>query len=620
MYRYELDGLRAFAILVVLINHAHSSWLPGGYLGVDCFFVISGYVVTSSWSKHSSHDARSFYERRLRRLQPALLLMLVISVALSIPAGLISSQHSAAALGSIFGASNLILLSQSLDYFGSSAATNPFTHTWSLGVEEQFYLLFPFLSKKKTWQTGLFLASIVLWLILQINHQEAAFYLMPARIWELSIGILLFTCEDSLPKKSSLSWIGLLAMATAISLPLELQVTGTLLAAGGTSLLLIGLRPMSKIKIFFSSEILVYIGKRSYGLYLWHWPLLVISRTLLPGYSWQNTMIPLSATLLLSWASYKWVEHPIRGKKWGFIIFIPIMAASTALIVFINNRQLKLTTKTNYDNFARQHQVKLELQPCHSSSNSDALNQCLPSAETSSKQRIILIGDSHAAHMRPTFEITQYSFKQLTDRNLPNLWLGGICKEPAYCFTNEKFLHQLKNSLTKNSLVILGISPRRLSGPVRNKEEAKDRASHLYKSISNLALSIQEKDSKLLLLGGLPQINCPKGQSFQSFFNRGGAAAVDQACSPSKAWAQEKNKVQDDVYQSLALKYPKTIKVLNLFELTCKYTQCSLIDEKGDLLFWDELAHLTPSGLKKVYSSVQSEAYRALSYADNWTP
>ena len=142
-YRTELDGLRALAVIAVLVNHAKSSWLPSGYLGVDSFFVLSGYVVARSWFSHQNQTSGLFYVRRLRRLQPALVTMLLGSFLLSWPTGLLSSSNTSTGLASLVGLSNLSLLSQSLDYFGANAAENPFTHTWSLAVEEQFYLLFP---------------------------------------------------------------------------------------------------------------------------------------------------------------------------------------------------------------------------------------------------------------------------------------------------------------------------------------------------------------------------------------------------------------------------------------------------------------------------------------------
>ena len=188
-YRPEIDGLRAFAVVAVIINHFNKDILPGGYLGVDIFFVISGYVITSSLFGRPSKDFKDFisgfYERRIKRLVPALsVFVLITSIAICLfnpSPGLLLRTG----ITSLFGLSNLYLLKQSTDYFAQSTELNVFTHTWSLGVEEQFYILFPFLiwlsgfGRNKNGARNLFLgigaltiASLVVFLYLyQTNHK-----------------------------------------------------------------------------------------------------------------------------------------------------------------------------------------------------------------------------------------------------------------------------------------------------------------------------------------------------------------------------------------------------------------------------------------------------------------
>jgi peptidoglycan/LPS O-acetylase OafA/YrhL len=154
IYRPEIDGLRAFAVVAVIINHFNSDRLPGGYLGVDIFFVISGYVITASLATRQAHSLTNFllgfYGRRIKRLLPALLVCISITSLLLCLVDPNPAVRLGVAWRSLFGFSNITLYNLATDYFSSATEINPFTHTWSLGVGEQFYLLFPFL----VWWSG----------------------------------------------------------------------------------------------------------------------------------------------------------------------------------------------------------------------------------------------------------------------------------------------------------------------------------------------------------------------------------------------------------------------------------------------------------------------------------
>ena len=202
--------LRAFAVVAVIINHFNKDLLPSGYLGVDIFFAISGYVITSSLANRKSKNfwdfITEFFERRIKRLVPALVVFVLITSILICLFNPDPKLALRSGITSLFGLSNLYLFKQSTDYFAQSTELNPFTHTWSLGVEEQFYLLFPFLiwfsgfgRQAKNGARNLFLwigtltvISLTGFIYLYQSNQPAAYFLMPPRFWEMATGCLVF--------------------------------------------------------------------------------------------------------------------------------------------------------------------------------------------------------------------------------------------------------------------------------------------------------------------------------------------------------------------------------------------------------------------------------------------
>ncbi|MEO0409886.1 MAG: acyltransferase, partial [Cyanobacteria bacterium P01_A01_bin.135] len=204
-YRPEIDGLRAVAVVAVIINHINKPVLPSGYLGVDIFFVISGFVITASLAGRRSENfadfITGFYTRRIKRLIPALIFFVVIVGLLICLFNPDPEPSLTTGIAALFGLSNIYLYSQAVDYFATTTELNVFTHTWSLGIEEQFYFLFPLI----IWLTGfsqarkhsarylfvaigaLSTASLILFIHLYQQNQPAAYFLMPSRFWEVGV-------------------------------------------------------------------------------------------------------------------------------------------------------------------------------------------------------------------------------------------------------------------------------------------------------------------------------------------------------------------------------------------------------------------------------------------------
>ena len=338
-YRLEIDGLRAFAVIAVIINHFNKDILPNGYLGVDIFFVISGYVITSSLADRKSKNLidflTGFYKRRIKRLIPALIFFVVLSSIFICFFNFYPTTILRTGISSLFGLSNLYLIRRVTDYFAQSAELNIFTHTWSLGVEEQFYILFPFL----VWFTGfgrqtkkgsrnlflsvLFLAicSLISFIFLYSKDQTLAYFSMPTRFWEISTGCLLFITlkwknkiiQNIQELPPIFPFLGILIV---LFLPNSYAVLSTVGIVLLTAILISCLRPSTGLFVFLTQKRITYIGLISYSLYLWHWGILAISRWTV-GVHWWSIPFQVGLIYLFSACSYKYIETPLRTKNWS---------------------------------------------------------------------------------------------------------------------------------------------------------------------------------------------------------------------------------------------------------------------------------------------------------------
>lgn len=336
-YRPEIDGLRSVAVLAVIIYHADSRLLSGGFIGVDVFFVISGFLITSlllADLKQGRFSLAQFYERRCRRILPPLVVMALIVTVLGwlflLPADYRDFGSSLKAMAA-FVANHYFF--GKTGYFDTAAFSKPLLHTWSLSVEEQFYIVLPLLlwllyrrrpSTISPVLGGLFLLSLAASCLMTFYWPSAAFYLLPARFWELMTGSLLALWPSaSRPRGRAadlMSWSGLAAIAVGavfFNYYTPFPGPGALLPCLGTALFILGNSPGSRNKAsLLSRPGPVFVGQISYSLYLWHWPLLVI-----PRYVHDEPLTPLmiaaslAGTFILAYLSWSFVENPIRRRQ-----------------------------------------------------------------------------------------------------------------------------------------------------------------------------------------------------------------------------------------------------------------------------------------------------------------
>jgi len=328
-YRPDIDGLRAIAVLLVVGYHAFPGKLPGGFIGVDVFFVISGFLISSILFENLQKGVfsiKDFYIRRIKRIFPALLIVLSSVYALGWFV-LLSDEfqslgkHMAGGVGFV---SNWMLWSET-GYFDKAAETKPLLHLWSLAIEEQFYIFWPLLlwfSYKKKWKplvviTTLMTASFFLNCYLTHQDPSTGFYSPFTRFWELLSGAVLARAAWSKEgSRSRLSTLGiLLVISGAFLIRKEFQFPGfwaLLPVVGAWSIIAAGPKAWINRHVL-SSPLLVWFGLISFPLYLWHWPLLSIAQIV--EESFPQTAIRSAAVLLsvfLSWLTYRWIETPIR--------------------------------------------------------------------------------------------------------------------------------------------------------------------------------------------------------------------------------------------------------------------------------------------------------------------
>lgn len=343
-YRPEIDGLRAIAVCAVIIYHFSKTTLPGGFLGVDIFFVISGYVITITLITRSTLGLKAFmlefYSRRIKRIMPALAFCVAVSSILISLFSPIANDSLKAGLTALFGFSNLYFLQKDADYFGNTPELNIFTQTWSLGVEEQFYLIYPLLfwilvrsnsragakpDRAISWFLSLIICSLVSFIALKFYFPIPAFYLVFTRFWELGLGCLVALTESKLKKKlegnlvmSALSRPTLLLPSIFVLLLLQVDyfVFTTVLIVFATAMLITRIDENSLIYHLLRSKFAVNLGLISFSLYLWHWTVLVISNWTV-GISIATLPIQILILLAVSTFSYHCIERPMRKKKWG---------------------------------------------------------------------------------------------------------------------------------------------------------------------------------------------------------------------------------------------------------------------------------------------------------------
>lgn len=482
-YRPDIDGLRAIAVLSVIAFHVWPPALRGGFLGVDVFFVISGYLITgiaAAERVRGEFSLAAFYERRARRLLPALLLMVASTLLAALL--ILQPQELAALSRSVMAATTWvsnIYFWRNTGYFGETASAQPLLHTWSLAVEEQFYLLFPLLlwialprSGRPRHLTLLLLAigaaALSLWA--SITHPSANFFALPFRAWELLAGASLalwhahggkaarlpMTTTEHLPG-SLIGLIGLIAIMVSLVCADETRndlFAFTLATVLGSVALLHSGRDGTGITArLLGLRGLVFIGLISYSLYLWHQPVLTLAR-LYFGEMRALALTPILLVLIgvLSWMSWRWVEQRWRRREAGhrrrFVISTAVsmglLFALAGALHFNDGSPLPLTpAEKALLRTTHEYAADYRLGTCFLFDHEppEAFADCTVQGAAQGGPAVLLWGDSYAAHLWPGMARESAWYASLQQRTFSGCApLLDDERAPAFCMRNRRFV------------------------------------------------------------------------------------------------------------------------------------------------------------------------------------
>jgi peptidoglycan/LPS O-acetylase OafA/YrhL len=556
-YRPEIDGLRALAVVPVILFHAGFELFSGGFVGVDVFFVISGYLITTILIEDIESQRFSlvnFYERRARRILPALFFVMLVCIPFAwkwmLPNQMKDFSQSLAAV-SLF-ASNLLFWKES-GYFDAAAEQKPLLHTWSLAVEEQYYVLFPiflFLA----WRYG---KNRVFWMIVVMasislllsewgwrNKATANFYLAPTRAWELFSGSIaaFIVQKNGVQKNNFLALLGLAAIIFSIfaydeSTPFP-SVYALVPVLGVVLLILFADKETSAARLL-GTKIFVGVGLISYSAYLWHQPLFAFARIrLVENPSSVQMLTLIASSIVLAYFSWRYIEKPFRQRDltnrkaiFSFsligilcFLFIGYQGHSTNGFksIILNDRELAVLETTE-----RSREPTCEY----------AVDKCFEFLEHGEKDTILLLGDSNAYHfssgLRNLADDMSYDLVQLTHGGCMPLAEFYLLQQShslnTECITFNKRVKESLNELDKKVDIIIvsaawllyfygndlysevvgleglpKITPVTLSLDGENEIRTEDREEIFSQYLNNLIKNVSDAADKVIVVGPLP--------------------------------------------------------------------------------------------------------------------
>jgi len=646
-YRSDIDGLRAIAILSVFVYHAFPNIIPGGFIGVDIFFVISGYLISLGifdGIDRKNFSFADFYVRRTRRIFPALLIVLIATYV----AGLfVLLPDELTRLGkNIAAAATFTLnfvLKQNTGYFDAAGEQNPVLHLWSLCIEEQFYILFPivFLLIAKINLNRvvsiliIIIASFYLNASMVTENAAAAFYLPITRFWEMAIGSLLaaisvrqqFLRLEKIGSLLSVTGFALIFLGVfLIDKSMEFPGWVALVPSLG-AMFILSVSKKNKYNKFLSNPIMVWVGKISYPLYLWHYPVFAYLRVYEGAETNAGQKISAMAlAVILAWLTYKFIEYPIRfgiGRKVSNKVVISILVGLLIAIAVLGKKTQS----------ARGFQGRINGQLIENAKQSDRIPDGIacstPIFESAELNCLIadpnrppthaLIGDSHASH----FYAGMVEHVNETGGNLILLSGPGCVPfigirtrnakgDPQTCGPIVDEIHSfLDKTPTIKTVVLATRGPITLTGKPFGEEDvigryidsddypsAKTLHDLFSQSLDATLAHLRMTGKKVVIILDNPELGFNPTLCNDLPLIR----KTKQTCTIARSEVEERNREYRNLIGKLTLIYPE-VEIVDSFKAFCDADNC-YAKKDGEWLYRDN-NHLTNSGsrqLKPLYA------------------
>lgn len=632
-YRADIDGLRAIAVLAVIFFHINKTLMPGGFVGVDVFFVISGFLISRHIFQDLGRNTFSFLEfycRRIKRIAPAMLVVVAVTLLAAQYFLLPEDAKIAAKSGtwSVASMANVYFwLFQDGSYFAASSSELPLLHLWSLGVEEQFYLVWPvvayvaFSLKSRTLLLCLIVAAGASFAFAEIGYAHDrlfTYYMLPARVGEFIVGVVVASLVESgavrrigVHLAAPIALLGAMLLTASLLLLSEDSVFPGVLVlpptVGTAMIILGGSIQFSAVSRMLSLRALTWIGAISYSAYLWHWPLLAFFRY---GYGEPGVMAGASLfllTIMLAWLTYRYVEQPARhfsASNWRpifssfFLSSILLLTVSVSLVYFdrwapaiFSREYLKaLATVQARDQPTTQFDYVCQRKKL---SDVDILDQrCAIGTGAAPAARVLLIGDSNAAHyvgVIGTFaQQSGFRFRNLEVGSCPPLLVAinpyVDARRVADCTSSQQIW---RTALDEADVVIMGGS----------WNEYQRKAASFLPALFSQVRQMEASGKTVILLGKVPEIN-----GFDRLCN---AKALRY---PNKNCVAASNLLSDEIVKTNAqlrefAAATDTVRYFDLIGYLCPEGKCSAYTKDGQSLYFDKF-HLSMDGSWQVGKAV----------------